>query len=166
MLMAVVTVAGLSALNKAPMLATTATPTTYTSVDEVSRLLKTGKILLPTYFPEYLQWPASEIYARADPHFSMAMHFKRATRDKITLSLQQSDVDDPDPIPSRITPTRTEHRWEDRVQDVTIQFTQGYCTEGERCNQATWDDTRFRYTVVAKDDVRQLLKTVESMLSR
>ena len=62
----------------------------YGSIDEVRTALNIRNIYVPSYFPQHIVWPPSEILAQGKPFPAVVMEFKDAGSGEIVLVLSQS----------------------------------------------------------------------------
>src|SRR3990172_13056941 len=96
----IVTLAGLALALKLlgwlPLALEKDSPRSYRSIEEVRAELRPSTIYLPSYFPQYLKWPPSEVYAGrspsdglASPSFVILMHFTHQKTGDVVLSISQ-----------------------------------------------------------------------------
>ena len=136
----------------------------YKTIEDAKSALKLGKLFLPSYFPQYLIWPPSEVYARRKPHKMVLMHFTDYAKKDVILSIMQAESADPHPLKSRIEPVTTKKREAVEVKGRKAELSVALCSDGEPCNSVSWQAEGFTFTIVAKDSVKELLKIAESML--
>src|SRR3990172_8810751 len=70
----------------------------YRSIEDVKTTLKIRKVFLPSYFPQHLKWPPSEIYAQAKPYTVALMHFNDQNTGEIVLAIRQADSREAKPL--------------------------------------------------------------------
>jgi len=137
----------------------------YKTIEDVKGDLKLSKLFLPSYFPQYLIWPPSEIYGRRKPAKMVLMHFINYDRKDVVLSVMQAESSDPHPLKSRIEPVKTRKREGVLIKGRRGELSLALCAGGEPCNSVTWESEGYTFTVIAKDSVKELLKIAESVIS-
>ena len=137
----------------------------YKTIEDAKAELKLSKLFLPSYFPQYLMWPPSEIYGRRKPAKMVLMHFVNYERKDVVLSLMQAESSDPHPLKSRIEPVKTRKREGILIKGRRGELSLALCAGGEPCNLVTWASEGYTFTIIAKDSVQELLKIAESVIS-
>jgi hypothetical protein len=138
----------------------------YKTIEDAKGELKMSDLLLPSYFPQYLIWPPSEIFGRRRPAKMVLMHFINYDRKDTVLSVMQAETADPHPIKSRIEPVKTRKREGILIKGIRGELSLGLCAGGEPCNSVTWESDGYTFTIIAKDSVEELRKIAESMISQ
>ena len=164
LLLVVSALVGLRLTKNAITLLNPSAPRHYSSLEEAAHFVAERHLRYPNYFPQYLAWPPTEIYAQLSPHFSSVMHFKRVGRDKIILSVAQYDTNNKNPIPSLISPKRITSTNQEKIKGISATILSGATESGERCFSISWRESRYSYTVTAKDSLPELHRMVESMI--
>lgn len=137
----------------------------YKTIEDARLDLRIDRIILPSYFPQHLAWPPSEIFARKRPYEMVLMHFKDRNTGEIVLAIQQADPREPAPIDARISPEaviRTEKIDLKGRSAVVIYGT----SDGESCNTIQWIEAGYSVTVIEKGPLEELLRIAESMITR
>ncbi len=137
----------------------------YKSIEDAKSELKLSKLFLPSYFPQYLIWPPTEIYGRRKPAKMVLMHFINYERKDVVLSIMQADSSDPHPLKSRIEPVKIRKREGILIKGRKGELSLALCAGGEPCNSVTWESDGYTFTIIAKDSVKELLKISESVIS-
>jgi hypothetical protein len=137
----------------------------YKTIEDAKAELKLNKLFLPSYFPQYLIWPPSEIYGRRKPARMVLMHFVNYDRKDVVLSVMQAESGDPQPLKSRIEPVKTRKREGILIKGRKGELSLALCAGGEPCNSVTWEAEGYTFTIIAKDSVKELLKIAESVIS-
>ncbi|MDA8431783.1 MAG: hypothetical protein M0Z60_02330 [Nitrospiraceae bacterium] len=137
----------------------------YRSIEDVKAVLKIKKIFLPAYFPQYLIWPPSEIYAARKPHTIVLMHFTNFKKTDTVLSIRQTELSYKSPLKSRIEPVTIKKREEVVIKGRKGLLAVALCHGGEPCNSVSWQEDGYNVEIVAKDSVEELLKIAESTAS-
>ena len=80
----------LAVMNWVPMAFQKDTLRRYRSIEEVRTALNIRDIYVPSYFPQHIVWPPSQILAQGKPFPAVVMEFKDAGSGEIVLVLSQS----------------------------------------------------------------------------
>jgi hypothetical protein len=160
-----VTVVVLSLLNWVPSAIQKEGLRKYKSIEDVKTELNIKKIFLPAYFPHYLVWPPSEIYASGKPYKMILMHFTNYKKTEIVLSIRQAEPAAPSFLQSRIEPVTVKKRDQVVIKGREGMLSIALCAGGEPCNSVAWREDGYNVEIVAKDSVEELLKIAESMVS-
>ncbi len=134
----------------------------YASIDEVRSALNIQEIRVPTYFPEYIVWPPSEILAQGKPFPALVMMFKRAGKDEIALVLSQSQgqqLTAGNPI--EITTVKETVPFTINGKDAVL--TVGECGSDEPCSMIAWKEGEYAITAAMRAAPFELSKIVASM---
>lgn len=135
----------------------------YKSIEEAQESVGIREVLLPTYFPQRLKWPPSEIFGAKIPSPSILMHFKDRESGLIVLSIR-IEGEEEEKLRSRIEPETISRENTIRLKDREAVLSIGRCPDGSPCNMLRWPEGPYTVTVVSKDPVTELLKISESML--
>ncbi len=159
----VVLVILLAVMNWVPMAFQKDTLRRYSSIDEVKAALNLRDIYVPSYFPQHIVWPPSEILAQGRPFPAVVMEFKDAGSGEIILVLSQSQGG---PVPSRSAIDLTDIK-------ETVPFVMkgrnavlivGACAKNEPCSKITWTEGPSTVTALMKAEPFELTKIANSML--
>lgn len=137
----------------------------YRTIEDAETTLHFKRIFLPAYFPQYLKWPPSEIYAQRKPYNLILMQFTELNKSEIVLSIRQADQNDPSPLKSRLEPVRIDKKEDIDLKGRKASLTLATCEGGVPCNSIEWHDAGYAFKVTAKDSTRQIRKIAESMLA-
>jgi hypothetical protein len=160
-----VTVVVLSLLNWVPSAVQKEGMRKYKSIEDVKTELNIKTIFLPSYFPQYLVWPPSEIYAESKPYKIVLMHFTNYEKTDIVLSIRQAEQAAPAPLQSRIEPVTVKGKEQVLIKGRKGLLSIALCPGGEPCNSVSWQEEGYTIEIVAKDSVNELLKIAESTIS-
>lgn len=137
----------------------------YPSQEAVMERLLLRKIYMPSYFPQYLRWPPSEIYAGRKPSPSILMHFSHRETGEIVIGISQT-VSGGRELKSRIEPSVIKKEDATLVKGRQARLLQGLCPDSRKpCNKLTWQEDEYILTVTSRDSISETLKIAESMLS-
>ena len=130
----------------------------YTGIEQVKSSLQITEVFVPTYFPEHISWPPSNILAQDKPFPAVLMEFKRRGTDQVVLVLSQS----------KGGAIKSEHSLEPVVIKESVPFTLhnspatltvGECGDHEVCSVITWNERGYTLSAAMKSspfDVRQI----------
>jgi len=158
-------VAGLRLLNWMPLSIQHEGLRKYRTVEDVREELGIKKIILPSYFPQHLIWPPSEILAQGKPFPMVLMHFTDRETGDIVLAVRQADSRLAASLSPRIVQERVDRRDEVIMKGRKALLTAGSCPDGTPCHSVTWREGTYVFTVAEKGNVQELLRIAESMLS-
>jgi len=137
----------------------------YRSIEDVKTTLKIRKVFLPSYFPQHLKWPPSEIYAQAKPYTVALMHFNDQNTGEIVLAIRQADSREEKPLRSRIEPEKIKSREAIDLKGRAARLSLASCGGGEPCSSVTWQEESYTLTVTSKTPARELIQIAESMIT-
>lgn len=164
-LMLAATVLVLRVLNWVPLSIPSEGIRRYASLEDVQKQLKIRKIYLPSYFPDRLQWPPSEIYAQNKPFSMVLIHLKERGTDQIVVGIRQVDAKFSSSLRLRIEPTEIRREEEVVIKGRSAVLSLAFCADGTVCNEIVWQEDGYTLTIVAKDSVPELIRIAESVLS-
>ena len=135
----------------------------YSSVDDVRAALKIPRIYIPAYFPEYIKWPPSEIFAQRKPFPLVMMHFTHRDSKSFALSFFQADskANFEPKYKSEVLYVRKESPV--NIRGRTGKLVIAVCSGRERCNRISWEEENYRITLIADDSPEQLIRMAESI---
>lgn len=134
----------------------------YTTIEEVRKQLKLSKVYVPTYFPEHIQWPPTEIFAQKKPFVLVMMHFAHTDSRDFALSVYQADAKAGYEPQMDILYQKQEHTVLIKGKEATLRLS--VCRGHEKCNSLSWKDEGFRITLISDDPPEQMQRMAESMI--
>lgn len=153
----------LKTLNWLPLVLQKDTMRRYGSVEEVQAKLNIKDLYVPSYFPQSITWPPSEILAQAKPYPAVLMVFNKAGKSDVALVVSQATTGT---IPGsefikfvRITET-VPYNFKDRAALLEV----GTCKNDEICSRLSWPESNYRITLTMKSPPFELIRIAESML--
>lgn len=153
----------LKIVNYIPIFLQKETMRRYNSIEEVKSSLNLKEILIPSYFPNNLLWPPSEIFAQKKPFIAVIMEFSHATNRDIALIISQSySVSFVPGEKIRIAQVREKVSYPLKGRNLLLEA--GICNNEEPCSRITWEEGKHRIIVTARFSAPELIKIVESML--
>lgn len=154
---------GLKLINWIPLAAQGDLLRRYPDIQEVKTGLGIRDIVIPSYFPQSLNWPPSAILAQGKPYPAVVMEFEQiGTRDTV-LVISQAFSDDfraDDKI--RISSLKERVNYPLKGRESVLEV--GFCSRGESCSRISWREGNLRIVVMAKSPPFEMLKVAESML--
>ncbi len=135
----------------------------YRSIDEVRAALNIRDIYVPSYFPEHIVWPPSEILAQGRPFPAVVMEFKDAKSGKVVLVLSQSQ-DGPFPAGPALTLAGVKETVPFIMKGRKAVLVVGECAKNEPCSQITWKEGPYTVTALMKAAPFELTRITDSML--
>lgn len=135
----------------------------YRSIDEVRTALNIRNIYVPSYFPQHIIWPPSEILAQSKPFPAIVMKFKDAGSGEIVLVLSQS-LGGAFPAGSAIDVANIKETVPFMMQGRSAVLVVGECGKNEPCSRITWKEGSYTVTALLKAAPFELTKITESML--
>jgi len=159
----VILVATLKVMNYLPMVIQPDSIRRYGSIEEVKSRLNIKDVYVPSYFPQGLIWPPSEILAQNKPFTAVTMEFKNAEKKGIALIISQSASANFKPDEKiRIQRLKEKVGYPLRGRDMVLEA--GVCENEQPCSRIIWREGRYTITVSAKAEPPELMKIVESMI--
>lgn len=152
----------LKAMNWLPLMFQTDTLRRYGSVEEVKAKLNIRDLSVPSYFPQSITWPPSEILAQTRPFPAVFMKFTRAGKGDAVLTICQAASENfsPDTV-IRIVQIKEKVPYRLNGRDALLEV--GVCERGEPCSRISWSDERYKFVMLMKSPPFELIKIAESM---
>ncbi len=153
----------LRTLNWLPTILQKDTMRRYSSVEEVRAKLNIRDLPTPSYFPQSIMWPPSEILAQAKPYPAVLMIFKAAKERDVALVITQaaSDTFSANALIPFVQITRTVP-YDLKGRKALLEV--GLCKNDEPCSRLSWAEHSSRTTLVMKSPPFELIRIAESML--
>ncbi len=153
----------LQILHWLPMVLQKDTLRKYGSVEEVRTKLNIKELYVPSYFPQSITWPPTEILAQARPYPAVLMVFNRAGTQDATLIVSQA-ASDAFPGHILITFDRITENVPYLLKDRKAFLEVGTCKNADSCSRLTWTEGTSRITLTMKSPPFELIRIAESML--
>lgn len=135
----------------------------YHSIEEVKSRLNIKDVYVPTYFPQGLEWPPSELLAQNKPFPAVVMAFKNAEKEEIAMVISQSASGNFKPD-EKIRLQRMKERVSYPFKGRNVTLEAWVCEDEVPCSRITWVEGIYTITVTAKSEPPSLMKIVESMI--
>jgi len=155
----------LKVINWLPMAFQKETLRRYSSIDEVRSRLNISDIFIPSYFPQYLSWPPSEILAQTKPFTAVVLEFKHVEKGDTTLIITQSSSDAfVAERKIRILQIKERVRYNLKGRDAILEA--GVCNNDEPCSRISWNEGRYFIHVIMRSTPHDLIKIVNTMIHK
>ncbi len=121
------------------------------------------KVLLPTYFPNYLAWPPARVQGQTTPVPAIELDFLSSVQQTDTLALLQiiSDVEDLSmPVPWVVN---VSERMPVTINSIPGQLIIGRDKNGNLLNAVQWRVSGRHFVLVTTKSVRELLLLARSI---
>ncbi len=135
----------------------------YPDVETARKAAWMDRVYLPSFFPERIEWPPTEIFGRRKPAPAVLMHFRNRENGRIVLSISQHATGSA-PIPSRIDPAEVMARKDVTLKSLPAELSLAVCRDGHPCNTLTWRQDGAVLRVVDRGPVDELREICESMV--
>lgn len=153
----------LAVMNWVPMAFQKDTLRRYRSIEEVRTALNIRDIYVPSYFPQHIVWPPSQILAQGKPFPAVVMEFKDAGSGEIVLVLSQSRGG-PFPAGPAIALTDIKETVPFIMKGRSAVLVVGECAKNEPCSRITWKEGPYTVMALMKAAPFELTKITDSML--
>jgi len=136
----------------------------YSTVEESEYALGL-RIFLPSYFPEYLIWPPSEIKVVRKPYLTISLVFLSRSHSSPSLVIHQiiSDNKNKEVDLDFMEPKRPFQRTQVLVGGAKGTLIVGVGEDGKRWAQLSWRTVDRKIVVIANCSVEDLLKIARSI---
>jgi hypothetical protein len=161
----IIVIAGLKFLSWVPGIFQRDTIREYESIASVSDRLGIKDIYTPSYFPQSIKWPPSEVIAQKKPFAAVIMGFKNKDNGEKILVIHQSSSD-------KFIPE--EGIGFDDIKEMVVHTLDGKraiievgsCRDGKACSSISWHEGEYNIKIMMKSRPLELLKIAESMKRR
>jgi hypothetical protein len=135
----------------------------FDSIEEVRAKLNIRDVYVPSYFPESIIWPPSEILAQAKPYPAVLIIFHAPkTRDAaLVISQAASDGFAENSLIPFVQVTRTVP-YDLKNRKALLEV--GMCGNAETCSRLSWTENSYRIKLAMKAPPFELIRIAESML--
>lgn len=160
----VIIIAALKLINWLPMAIEKGTMRQYHSIEEVMSKLRIRTIYVPSYFPQYFEWPPSMILAQNKPFTAIITEFRRAGKNNVALIISQSDASVSFVPDKKIKIQNVRERIDFNIKGRNAILKVGTCKDDEPCSQIEWIEGKYRVMVIAKTTPPELVRISKSMI--
>lgn len=149
--------------NWLPLMVQTGSMRGYKDLEEVRGALQIRTILVPSYFPQHLNWPPSRILAQRKPFPAVVMEFEKMGSKDTTLLISQSTSEDFLPEEKiKFAQVKENVAYSLKGREAFLRV--GVCQRNEPCSGISWKEGEYRIHVLAISTPFELIKIAESML--
>ncbi len=135
----------------------------YASIEEVQGSLKIADLHIPSYFPQTIRWPPSEILAQGKPFPGLMMEFRDIEKGEATLIITQAKAPHFNPD-SRIGIEEVKEKVGYDLKGRKALLEVGSCPGGGPCSIISWAEGDYTIHVFLKAPPIELIRIAESML--
>jgi len=157
-------IVGLKIINWLPIALQGETMRRYNSIEEVKSRLNIKDIFIPTYFPQNLNWPPSEILAQTKPFTAIIMEFRSVDRRDTVMIIAQASSDTAFMTDKKIKILQIKERVSYPLKGRDAKLEVGLCKGNEPCSQISWIEGGYRMNVIMKSSPQELIRIVDSMI--
>lgn len=136
----------------------------YDSVEEVRARLNIKDIYIPSYYPQSIQWPPTEILAQRKPFPALVIGFEERKTGTKTLVIHQSQSDHfirYEGIGFQKISESVDHELNGKIARLTV----GLCKGNDTCSSILWTEGKYRIHIIMRATPLELLKIAQSMNS-
>ena len=135
----------------------------FDSVDEVQSKLNIRGLQVPSYFPESIMWPPSEILAQAKPYPAVLMIFNDAKTRGVALVISEA-ASDSFSANTLIPFVQITRKVPFDLKNRKALLEVGMCKKDEPCSRLSWTENKYRIVLTMKSPPFELIRIAESML--
>lgn len=134
----------------------------YKSIEEAKSKLNIKEIYVPSYFPEGLVWPPSNVLAQKKPYLAIVIEFKDKKGNlALIISQAASKKFTPD---KKIKMAQIKQKVNFNLKGRKADLVVGLCKNEELFSTISWNERYYSLTVIAKLSPADLIKLCESMI--
>lgn len=134
----------------------------YQSVEEMRSDLRIRRLLIPSYFPQTISWPPSDIAGQSSPFVATLMLFTGETGRRPLLVVTQA-ADEHFPADKLIPLDHISEQTDHVLQGRTARLEVGICGNDSTCSRISWKDGEYFITLTMLAPPFELLKIASSM---
>lgn len=154
----------IATIHQIPMWMGTTTTTSWSAIDQTRRVLPFHPIL-PIYYPDYLNWPPSDILTFGQPATCLVFHLQRPNVTTPVYAIREcphttTTTDAPTRLDLQAIHTHTTTTIHSR--EISLYY--GTCLGGRQCINARWSSNDVDISVISTDGANALLRMVDSMI--
>jgi hypothetical protein len=135
----------------------------YGSIEEARTALNIRDISVPSYFPQNIGWPPSQVLAQGKPFPAIVMEFNKRDSKEIVLILAQSQGGS-FPADRAIELTSIKETVPFMMKGRSAVLTVGECAKNETCSRLSWKEGVYTVTALMKASPFELTKIADSMI--
>lgn len=135
----------------------------YDSIEDVRSKLKMREIFIPSYFPQSFSWPPSAILAQTKPFQAIIMEFKHIELGDTAIIISQAASQD-FIADNKIRMDQVREKVPYQLKGRKASLIVGTCKNDEQCSQISWDEGKYKMSIIMKSTPFDLIKIAESMV--
>ncbi|MGD2079680.1 MAG: hypothetical protein PVG55_02715 [Nitrospirota bacterium] len=135
----------------------------YPGIEEARARLGIREIYVPSYFPETIKWPPSELLAQQTPFEAVVMKFGRSGEGDTGLVITQARSADFD-YDAGIGFEEVRERVPFSLKGREAVLEAGTCRDGSPCSRLSWKEGDLRISIAMKAQPPETIRLAESML--
>lgn len=134
----------------------------YDTIEAMKSDLRIKRLFIPSYFPQSIAWPPSDIAGQSRPFVGTIMLFRSGAGKQRILAITQA-TEDRFPPEELIPLTRITERAEHALPGRTALLEVGVCGNDTICSRLSWKDGEYSVTLTMHAPPFELLKIASSM---
>jgi hypothetical protein len=153
----------LKTLNWFPTIIQQDTIRRYDSIEEVRAKTKIRDLYIPSYFPQSIMWPPSEILAQTKPYPAVLMIFNAANKRDVALIISQAASEAfSEHAPIQFAQISRTVAYDLKGRKALLDV--GACKNNEPCSRISWVEKDYTITLTMKSAPFELIRIAESMV--
>lgn len=134
----------------------------YASVEEVRRQLNFRDLYVPSYFPETIGWPPSEILAQGRPYKAVVLEFSRSGGHGVDLMITQA-ASDKFAVDGKMELSDIREKITYDLDGTEALLEVGSCAEDGQCSRISWKKDGYYFRIVLRAAPFDLVSIAHSM---
>jgi hypothetical protein len=134
----------------------------YPSIEEVRRQLNFRDLYVPSYFPETIKWPPSEILAQGRPYKAVVLEFSRSGGHGVGLTITQA-ASDKFSADGKIVLSDVREKITYDLDGTDALLEVGTCEKGGQCSRISWEKDGYYFRISIRAAPFDLVRIAHSM---
>jgi len=135
----------------------------FNSLEEAHHQLRLRTLYLPSYFPDYLEWPPFEILGQTTPYKLVLLHIRNQESKEVVLAIRQVESAEVKPPATRLEPFHAGREEAVQLHEHTALLEEGRCADNAPCTRISWSEQSHHLNVILKDGREEILRIASSM---
>ncbi len=161
--MLLILIISLKVINFIPSIINRETLQRYRSIEEAKHRIKIDHIYVPSYFPQGINWPPSEILAQGKPYKAVVLKFRHGGSGEVVMIIYQVELNRHITEEREIRIVRVRESVKYSLKGKEADLLVGICEDEEACSKISWTEDGFRMTISMKSTPIELLRIAESV---
>lgn len=164
MFMIAILFVSLKVINYLPSIIDGETLQRHRSIEEMKSAINVSHLYIPSYFPQGIEWPPSDILGQGKPFKAIVLKFRHGGSGDIAMVIYQVEMNRhiTEEREVRITKVRERIQYNLKGREADLQV--GACEDEEICSRISWTEDGFRVIISMKSTPFELLKIAESVI--